>query len=498
MIPAFEDLLLTYDWLMVGYFFVLNVLYAILAVIGWREVKKYVKRRPLRDYPQVARSPLSKPVTIIVPCYNEALVIADSIRSLMHLNYTHFEVMVVNDGSTDSTMEKLTEEFALTRMDRIPRAAIETKPVTGCYASASHPGLVVIDKVNGGKADALNVGLRFAAFPLVCAIDADTMLDPAALSRIVWEFQVDPSTVAAGGIVRIVNGSTVERGRLTSIKTPKNLLANLQILEYLRAFLGGRLAWSRLGMLLIISGAFGIFRRDALVEAGGWDPTTVGEDAELVLRLHRIRRDKGEKCRVVFFPDPICWTEAPQSLRLLFRQRDRWQRGLVEMLVRHRSMAGRRKYGRVGTMAFPYFTVFEAFGPVLEVTGYIVFAVSLILGIVSWPLAIAFLALSLSFGLLISFATLLMEERAFRRYPSWSDLSKLVVVAVIENIGYRQLIAFARARAIWTMWRRRGTHTWGDMDRTGFGAGRGSRGDGMDSDDLEKLPEPEVIGSDLP
>jgi len=470
MIPEAANLLVTYNWMMVAYFLVINVSFTLLAIIGWRQVKEYVRRRPLRDYKQVSRSPLSMPVTILVPCYNEAPVIADSLRSLLRSNFAQFEVMVINDGSSDGTMDELRREFALTRIERIPRASIETKPVVDCYASGTDAGLVVIDKVNGGKADALNVGLRYAAFPLVCAMDADTMLDPAALSRLVWEFESSPETVAAGGIVRIVNGSRVENGRLMSVKTPKSLLANLQIMEYLRAFLGGRIAWSRLGMLLIISGAFGIFRRDALVEVGGWDPTTVGEDAELVLRLHRVRSDRGQTCRIVFFPDPICWTEAPESLKTLVRQRDRWQRGLMEMLIRHRSMLFRRKYGRVGTLAVPYFAVFEAFGPILEVTGYLVFLVSLALGVVSWPLALAFLGLSLSFGLVISFATLLMEERAFQRYPSWGDLGKLVSVAVIENFGYRQLMALARSRAIWTMWRGRGTHTWGDMDRAGFGS----------------------------
>jgi cellulose synthase/poly-beta-1,6-N-acetylglucosamine synthase-like glycosyltransferase len=271
--------------------------------------------------------------------------------------------------------------------------------------------------------------------------------------------------------VRIINGSDVKVGRLTRVRTPRRLLVNMQILEYLRAFLGGRIAWSRLGMLLIISGAFGLFRRDALVEAGGYDATTVGEDAELVLRLHRRRREAGRPCRVVFFPDPICWTEAPDRLRALVRQRDRWQRGLLEMLHRHRGMLGRRRYGRVGTVAMPYFLIFEALGPLLEAAGYVVFALSLGLGWLSWPLVVAFGALTVSFGLVLSFATLLMEERAFRRYPSWRDLGRLVTAAIVENCGYRQLMAFVRARALWTLWRTRGSHTWGEMTRSGFGSG---------------------------
>jgi cellulose synthase/poly-beta-1,6-N-acetylglucosamine synthase-like glycosyltransferase len=464
-----RDLIVTYNGFMIGYFVVLNLLYAALAAIGWREVNQYVLRRPLRDYEQVARSPLSLPVTILVPSHNEAAVIADSIRSLLRSSYAELEVMVINDGSTDETMDVLKREFSLVPLERIPRAEIQTEPVRDCYSSGTESRLIVIDKENGGKADALNVGIRYATYPLLCAIDADTMLDPAALSRLVWEFQANPETVAAGGIVRVVNGSRFEDGRLVEVRTPTGLLANLQILEYLRAFLGGRIAWSRLGMLMIISGAFGLFRRDALVEVGGWDTSTVGEDAELVLRLHRVRRERGQPCRIVFFPDPICWTEAPESLRILTHQRDRWQRGLMEMLYLHRGMLGRRRYGLVGMLALPYFMLFEAFGPTLEVIGYVVFATIVVLGWISWPLAFAFLGLSLTFGLVISFATLLMEQRAFSRYPSWRDLGKLVGVAIVENFGYRQMMGLVRARAIWTMWRRRGQNKWGEMSRVGFG-----------------------------
>jgi cellulose synthase/poly-beta-1,6-N-acetylglucosamine synthase-like glycosyltransferase len=241
----------------------------------------------------------------------------------------------VNDGSTDGTLDRLREAFDLVVVERIPRARLATERIHATYASRSEPRLTVLDKDNGGKADALNAGIAHALYPLVCAIDADTMLDPSALARLAWEFQARPDTVAAGGIVRVINGSSVDGGKIVKVETPPDLLVNIQILEYLRAFLLGRIAWSRLGMLLIISGAFGLFRREAIVEVGGYDTKTVGEDAELVLRLHRYRREHGLPCRITFFPDPICWTEAPSSLRVLIRQRDRWQRGLTQMLATH-------------------------------------------------------------------------------------------------------------------------------------------------------------------
>ncbi len=465
-----RDFVVGFDVLMLTYFVLINIVYTVLAIIGWRAVERYVSRRPLRDYQTVSTSHMSPPVTILVPGYNEESVIAASVRSLLSSHFAELEVMVINDGSSDGTLDVLKQEFALVEVERVPRAGIETAPVRATYTSGSDSRLTVVDKENGGKADSLNAGLCYAAFPLVCAIDADTILDPEALARLVWEFEASPDTVAAGGIVRIVNGSTWENGRLAKVQTPRNLLLNLQILEYLRAFLGGRIAWSRLGMLLIISGAFGIFRRDALVEVGGYDPTTVGEDAEVVLRLHRRRREAGKTCRIIFFPDPICWTEAPSSLRVLIGQRDRWQRGLFEMLRRHHEIIGRRQYGTVGLLAMPYFLVFEAIGPVLEATGYVFLIASVALGWISWGLAAAFAALSLTYGLVLSFLTLLMEERAFQRYPDWRDLGRLVFTAVAENYGYRQLIAFVRARALWTLWRGRGTHSWGQMTRAGFGS----------------------------
>ena len=462
-----SDVLRALNEFSLGYFIVLDAIYLVMAVIGWRAVETYVRIRPARDYDRVRRSPLSPALTILVPAYNEELAIVVSVRALLANRYPALQVLVINDGSSDRTLEALRGAFDLRPVLRTPSASLPTQRVRGIYASPLEPRLTVIDKENGGKADSLNAGLRYARTPLFCSIDADTMLDQDALSRIVWEFETRPDTIAAGGIVRVVNGSQVKDGRVTEVRTPKDWLPTLQILEYLRAFLGGRIAWSRLGMLLIISGAFGLFRRDVVVEAGGYDTATIGEDAELVMRLHRHQRDRGASSRIIFFPDPICWTEAPSSLRILARQRDRWQRGLLEMLWKHRSMLGRRRYGAVGMLGFPYFAVFEAFGPLIEVGGYLICAIALITGAISWAFALLFLILALGFGFVISFMTLLMEERAFRRYPSWPSLGRLLAASIVENFGYRQLLALIRARAWWTQLR--GSSGWGEMTRSGLG-----------------------------
>lgn len=456
------------DWanlLMLAYFFGLSTVGGILIVVGWRAVEDYVRRRPVRDYRGVAESELSLPVTILMPAYNEGPVVVPAVRSLLESAYASLEVVVINDGSNDETFAHLVDAFGLVPVDRVPRSNIESAPIRGVYLSPSEPRLVVIDKDNGGKADALNAGLRYARYPLFCAIDADTMLDPGALARLVWEFQRSPDTVAAGGIVRVINGSRVEDGRIVNVHTPPNLVVNFQILEYLRAFLGARIGWSRLGMLLIISGAFGLFRRDLVVEAGGYDTNTVGEDAELVIRLHRLCREQGRPARITFFPDPICWTEAPASLRQLARQRDRWQRGLMEVLWKHRGMLFRRKYGRIGMVAMPYFLIFEAMGPAIELIGIVALITAIATGAISPVITLLLFTLSITTGLVLSFTAILMEERAFRRYPSWKCLRRLVVAALVENFGYRQLNTFIRARA-WLTVRKKGT--WGEMTRAGF------------------------------
>ena len=466
MADVIRELLRDFNIFMLGYVIVLDFVFLLLVVLGWRAVNAYVARRPFRDYKQVGESELSMPVSILVPAYNEGPVIVSSIRSLLTSQFGQLEVVVVNDGSTDNTMESLIDAFDLVRVDRVPRANLPCEPISSVYVSSSDSRIVVLDKANGGKADSLNAGIRYARYPLFCAIDADTMLDPGALARLVWEFQAAPSTVAVGGIVRVVNGSEVDGdGRLVQVRTPRGMLVNLQIVEYLRAFLGGRIGWSRLGMLLIISGAFGLFRRDVVVEAGGYDTTTVGEDAELVLRLHRHQRDHKRKCRITFFPDPICWTEAPADMKTFVTQRDRWQRGLIEMMMRHRGMLGRKRYGGVGMVALPYFIFFELLGPVFEVLGWVACISGLAVGAISFPFALAILGFSISLGLMISFAVLLMEERAFRRYPDWKDLRRMITAAFVENLGYRQLNTLIRVRAWWTLFHSDG---WGEMTRVGL------------------------------
>jgi cellulose synthase/poly-beta-1,6-N-acetylglucosamine synthase-like glycosyltransferase len=450
------------------YFALLNVAYLVTSLFAFRALRRYSRRLNSLDVEELLRRAGAPPVTVLLPAYNEAAGCVSSVRSLLHLNYPEFEVVVVNDGSTDETLERLRKAYDLVPAVRGATATLPTEEIRQIYRSRHQPRLWVIDKENGGKSDALNAGLNFCATPLFCAMDADGVIERDALIRLVRPFLEDEDTIAAGGIVRILNGSEVRGGEVGEVRLPESLLARFQVVEYLRAFLAGRMGWDALGILLIISGAFGVFRRSLVVEAGGFSRDTVGEDMELVVRLHRLSREKKIPYRVTFVPDPVAWTEAPESLRTLGRQRDRWQRGLLQSLHTHRKMMFNPRYGRVGMVGYPYFYLLEGLGPVVEVVGYVAFIVAVAMGWVSTPFVIAFLTLALVFGIAISVASVALEELVFRRYAKLSDFLQLFVLAVMENFGYRQMLTLWRVRGVFA--RRGRARQWGTQERRGIEA----------------------------
>ena len=407
-------------------------------------------------------------MAILAPAYNEALTCRDSVRAMLGPRYPNHEVIVINDGSTDDTLQILIDAFKLYRSGRTPTGSLPTKPVRAIYESRDPIRLVVIDKENGGKADSLNAGINVARAPLVCAVDSDSLIEEEALLSVVEPFLDDDSTVASGGIIRVANGCRIEGGRVVDVRAPRHLLPIFQVIEYLRAFLGGRVAFSFLNSLLIISGAFGVFRRDAVLEAGGYLTKSVGEDMELVVRLHRLFLKSGRKYRIVFVPEPVCWTEVPQSLRMLKRQRNRWQRGTLDTLMIHWKMLFNPRYGVVGLFALPYFLFFEALGPLVELTGYAVTVVGLVFGLIDPHLAVLFFTVSLLFGVLLSMSAVVLEELTQRRYPRPADLMRLFLGAVVENFGFRQLLMIWRTQGL--IDGLRGKQGWGAMERRGFTA----------------------------
>lgn len=443
-----------------------NLLYAAQLAIAFVALRN---RPPIPDRREVwiQFSESTMPVSLLVPAFNEEASVVENVRSILALSYPNFEVVVVNDGSTDATLARLVAAFDLQPVTRVYEEAVPHRPIRGVFGSPRFPKLVVVDKENGGKADALNAGINLARMPLFCAIDADSLLETDSLLRAVQPLTEDPANVlAVGGTIRIVNGCTVRDGRVAEIALPRRPLPMFQIVEYLRAFLMARLAWSRLDALMLISGAFGIFRRNAAIAVGGYSHGTVGEDIEIIVKIHRLIHEKGIDGEVRFVPDPVCWTEVPSTLRILGRQRRRWQRGSLETFFKHIRMLGNPRYGAAGMIGFPYILLSDVLGPPLEVLGYVLIPLLWGLGILSWGFFAAFLALTFVFGVFISVGSLALEELELHRYPRAWDLVLLTLAAVAENFGYRQINNFWRIAGYWQFLR--GAKAWGSMERRGF------------------------------
>ncbi len=463
----FVDLFVTVDVAVLWYTFVVNSFFALLLVLAapqlfahWRFGSEDVLTRSLTSS-AVPR------VSIVVPAYNEAVTIVESLRALLTLQYPYYEVVLVNDGSSDDTLARLIAAYDLYPAPPAVMRKLPTKGVRTYYRSRTWSRLLVVDKENGGKADALNVALDAARFPYVLACDADTLIEPDALLRLARPFLFDEKIAAVGGTIRVVNGCTVEHGRVTDARVSGNWLAGLQTVEYLRAFLFGRLGWNLLGGNLIISGAFGLFRRDYLQAILGYATSTVTEDFELIVRLQRYLREQSIRAKVVFIPDPVAWTEVPSTLAVLGRQRERWHRGLLATMVTHRNLIGNPRHGATGLLGMPYFLFAELLSPIVEVLGLLLTIIGTAFGMLDLRFAAAFFIVTYLYGSVLSLAAVLMEEVSFHRYRRPADTARLVAYALVEPFGYHQITVWFRLKAFWQYLR--GDHSWGRMTRVGFG-----------------------------
>ena len=465
-----RDILRYTDVTIFVYFVALNSSYLVLIVLAGLEFGRHLRRAPFAGADDMFRSPLTLPVSVIVPAYNEGPGIVAAVTAMTALRYPRYEVVVVDDGSSDDTFERLRAEFDLVEVPRVVPGEVpyHSRVLSVHVARANPETLTVVRKTNGGKADALNVGINLARHPLICMVDADSVLDPDALLSVAKPFGDDPLRVAAcGGVVRIANGCKVVGGRVVDVRMPRQWLVRIQVVEYLRAFLMGRTGWSRLGGLVVISGAFGVFRRDLVVEIGGMATDTIGEDAELVVRLHHHLRRRRQDYRVIFVAEPVSWSEAPSSLRVLGRQRRRWHRGIAEILRKHRGMIANPRYGRIGLIALPYYVVFELLAPVIELAALVLLPLGLWAGAVDVAFLWRFVLVAYGYGLLVSLISLFIEEVSFHRYPRWGDLLRGVAAAILENFGYRQILAaWQVAGAFGALHGRKAE--WGAMHRQGF------------------------------
>lgn len=454
------------QYTVLAYFAALNLLYAVFGFLGLRMIVVYARELSRVALKDLLEREVHYPVSILVPAFNEERSIVASVHSFVSLHYALFEVIVVSDGSEDGTVDELTRAFGLVEEPRIFRYALPTQPIRRVLRSLRHPHLVVIDKERGGKSDALNAALNLARYPLVSAVDSDSLLDAEAILRASRLFAEDDTVVAVGGTIRPLNGAVMDGGRIAELRMPARWIERIQVLEYARAFFVGRAGWSWMGALLVISGAFGLFRRETVMEVGGYSTATVGEDMELVMRMHKHARRTGLPYRVVFTPDPICWTEVPSDLGTLRRQRNRWHRGLWTNLWMHRDMLGNPRYGRLGLLALPYFWLFEGLGPVVEASGYVLLPVTAALGMLFPQFAALFLALAVLYGVLLSQIAAGVEALLLRRYPRFADRVTLFAAAFVEFLGFRQILTLERCRATFQAFRH--PTGWGEMRRRGI------------------------------
>jgi len=459
-------------------FFVITVgcVYLIQLVSALLGLMQLVRERQYSDHARFLTSENTIPMTVIVPAYNEEAGVVGTVKNLLQLNFPQYEIIVVNDGSKDATLRLLIEAFSMVRVRQPIKSSIRTKRVQAVYRSPCFPTLTVIDKANGGKADALNCGINASRYPIFVSIDADSMLEKDALIKLAMPFVRDHRVVGVGGIVRIAGETTVKDGKIKKVDLSGKPLVNLQTIEYLRAFLTGRIGFDQLDILMIVSGAFGAFSKQTVIEAGGYTVGTIGEDMELVVKLHRHLREQKRPYRIKFLADPVCWTEPPSRLKDLRAQRKRWQIGLVSVLGLHRKLLFNPKYGRVGLAAIPYFWLIEMIGPFLEFIGYVSIPIAFLLGFANVNFFIGFYAVSVLYGIVLTIGALIMEENSFQKYPTMKQLVKLLGYAVLDNFGYRQVNNFYRIEGMVTYWKNK--NTWGSIKREGLDGSAGRAGVG--------------------
>lgn len=460
------------QYLFLGFAFTAILSYIILAIISMIETIEYMKKNSFVNYKEILSSSISPSISIIAPAYNETLNIVENVRSLLSSHYVNYDVIIVNDGSKDDSLEKLIKTYDLIKVDYLINTQIPTKPLREGVFKSTNPAfekLIVVDKENGGKADALNTGLNISTNKYVACIDVDCLLLEESLQKMIKPFleTTDAKVIAAGGVIRIANSCIIKDGKLLDVNLPKNFIVRGQILEYLRAFLLGRMAWSKLNGLLVISGAFGLFDKKIAIEVGGYDTNTVGEDMEIIVRMRRHMEEQKIKYKVAYIPDPLCWTEAPDNYKIFISQRNRWTRGTIETLKKHRKIGFNRKYNALGTISYPYWLIYERLAPVIEFTGLVYFLFLLLNHNVRWDYAIAFIVLSYLITVLFSIITIITEELTYHQYKKKGIGLQLIVTAFLEPFVNHPFILYAAIKGNFDYYFNKNIK-WGEMTRKGM------------------------------
>jgi len=458
------------SWLFLFYGLIISMGYSFAAIFSFLEIREYKRKHNFQAEFTLLQSSNLPSVSILAPAYNEEANVIENVRSLLTLNYPSYEIVIINDGSIDNTLEQLIETFDLEKKDFTYYPFISTKEVRSIYKSKNkaYKKLKVIDKDNGGKADALNTGINLCDHDLTCCIDVDCILESDALMKLVKPFlNNSKKVIASGGIIRVVNSCVIEDGRIIEVKLPNTFLARAQIIEYFRAFLMGRMAWSRLDGLLLISGAFGMFDKETVIKVGGYNTKTVGEDMELLVRMRRKMIEENTAYKIGFVPDPLCWTEVPQKWNILHRQRNRWTRGTAETLYIHRRMLFNPKYKVLGLLSTPYWFFFEWLAPIIEFLGILYVIYLLIFSLLDPLVYLIFFGVVYSFAILFSITALFFEEFSYQQYKKPKYIIHLIGTILVEPLIYHPFIMWASVKGNWDLYF--GKKSWGIMGRTGLG-----------------------------
>jgi cellulose synthase/poly-beta-1,6-N-acetylglucosamine synthase-like glycosyltransferase len=452
------------------YSVMLLLFYLFIAGYSIGETKHYLHKSSFTDYSLLASSDYAPAISILAPAYNEGANIIENVRSLLAVHYNNMELIVINDGSKDDTLEKLVNAYSLIKISQLINEKIKTKPVRGVYKSKDplYHKLTVIDKENGGKADALNVGINVSGNKYIVCIDVDCILEQDSLLKLIKPFleETNLHVIATGGVIRIANSCEISNGKLIRVHLPKQFLPRVQALEYIRAFLLGRMAWSRLNGLLIISGAFGAFDREIVIKAGGYNHNTVGEDMELIVRMRRYMHENKLAYKVAYIPDPLCWTEAPATYKILGRQRNRWTRGTIETLQLHKKMFFNPRFKILGMLSYPYWFFFEFLAPIIEFTGFISFLIFALFGLLDWGHVAVLFGFIFSFGFLYSVFAIMMEVTTFNQYKKRSEILKLILTAFLEPLLFHPFVVWSAIKGNLDFLKKK--KSWGEMTREGF------------------------------
>ena len=450
----------------------LLIVYAMLAVLSFVNIQKYLKKESYTDYKVIVGSPLAPGISVIAPAFNEALTIISNVRSLLTFDYPKYEVIIINDGSTDDTLQLVIDEFSLVKVDFAYDIKIQTKEVRGVYKSTdeAYAKLVIVDKVNGkSKADASNVGINVSSFPYFLCTDVDCILHAETLQRLIRPMmeEEDKRVTATGATLRMANSCEIDKGVIIKVKAPRPLLARFQEMEYIRAFVLGKMGWSYVNAVPNVSGGLGMFDKEIVVKAGGYDPMSFGEDMELMLRMQGYVHDNKIPAAIRYVPVTLCWTEGPTSIKVFMRQRTRWARGLVQLMLAHKKMLFNPRYGNTGLIVFPYTFFFELIAPVIESVGIIYYLFLIFFGQVNWPYAIILLIFVYTYSIMISTFAVLWDQLTFHYYKSWKDVVRICTMVFVEMLLYHPLIVIFALRGYFFQLTNR-KHSWGNMQRRGF------------------------------